>query len=192
MTRFLTASLAAALCLPSLSTPAAADHHLRGEGHAEMDHSGPSKAVCVLLPTKDSKVRGKIMFEEKDGKVHITGRVTGLEPNSKHGFHIHEFGDISDRKEGKSAGGHFAPGGHMHGKPSDEAGSRHVGDLGNIEADAEGVAKIDMTDDVIDLHGKDSILGRGVVVHVGEDKFTQPTGDAGGRAAVGVIGVAKE
>jgi len=39
------------------------------------------------------------------------------------------------------------------------------------------------------LAGPHSILGRGLVVHANPDKFTQPVGDAGGRVAVGVIGV---
>ena len=180
-------TLAAGLAGLMLTSLALADHHMEKEG----DHSGPQKAICLLVPTAGSEVSGYVMFEETDGKVRVTGEVTGLTPNAKHGFHIHEFGDLRDMKEGKSLGGHFAHGGDKHGKPSDPAEERHTGDLGNIQADGEGVAKIDISDTVIDLHGVESILGRGVVVHKGEDKFTQPTGDAGGRAAIGVIGVAK-
>ena len=54
-----------------------------------------------------------------------------------------------------------------HGAPSDE--SRHVGDLGNIEADSLGVATIAMTDLWLSLNGINSILGRGVVIHAGQD-----------------------
>ena len=40
--------------------------------------------------------------------------------------------------------------------------------------------------------GEDSIIGRGVIVHAGEDDLTsQPTGAAGARIAQGVIGIAK-
>ena len=164
--------------------PAAADHHMSG------DEVHNHVAVCVLLPTIGNNVTGIIQFAEENGKIHVTGTVRGLTPG-KHGFHVHEYGDISGLQDGKSTGGHFSPGGHDHGKPSDEAAKRHVGDLGNIEADGSGVAKIDFMDDVIALHGEDSIVGRGLVVHAGEDKFTQPTGDAGGRVAIGVIGMAK-
>ena len=172
-------------CLVFLASPASADHHMGGE------HAGPSKAVCTLFPTVGSEVVGVVIFEETDGKVTITGKVFNLTPG-KHGFHIHEFGDLSDLKSGKSTGGHFSPGGHDHGKPSDDAANRHVGDLGNIEADENGTAIINITDSVIDLHGENSILGRGIVVHAEEDKFTQPTGDAGGRVAIGTIGIAKD
>jgi Cu-Zn family superoxide dismutase len=42
------------------------------------------------------------------------------------------------------------------------------------------------------LSGADSIIGRAVIVHEkADDLKTQPTGNAGGRLACGVIGVAK-
>jgi Cu-Zn family superoxide dismutase len=67
---------------------------------------------------------------------------------------------------------------------------RHVGDLGNIES-KDGVATIDMIDPALGFMGANSIIGRGVVVHEkADDLKTQPTGNAGGRLAVGVIGVA--
>ena len=73
-----------------------------------------------------------------------------------------------------------------------KAEMRHVGDLGNITADANG--KVDLTIENASLlfHGPTSIIGRGVVVHAkADDLKSQPSGDAGGRLAVGVIGVAK-
>ena len=178
-------ALLPAAALAVAAAPAMADHHMAGE------HDGPNRAVCVLLPTIGNQVTGVVMFEETDGKVRVTGTVNYLTPG-KHGFHVHEFGDISGLTDGKSTGGHFSPGGHDHGKPSDEAAKRHIGDLGNIEAGEDGVATIDITDDVIDLHGEHSIIGRAIVVHAGEDKYTQPTGDAGARVAIGVIGIAKD
>lgn len=41
---------------------------------------------------------------------------------------------------------------------------RHVGDLGNIEADSSGVAKVDIADKVISLTGAHNIIGRTLVV----------------------------
>lgn len=118
----------------------------------------------------------------------MIGSIRGLKPGL-HGFHVHQFGDLRKVDDGSSAGDHFAPHGHQHGRPDTE--SRHVGDLGNIEADVNGVAHVDKVDDVISLAGSNSILGRALVVHAGEDKFTPPSGDAGSRVAFGVIGVAE-
>ncbi len=77
-----------------------------------------------------------------------------------------------------------------HGDPSKTA-PRHLGDLGNIEADKSGKATYDMVDPDLPLSGANSIIGHGVVIHEKADDFGQPVGNAGGRLAVGVIGIAK-
>ncbi len=149
----------------------------------------PDKAIAVLHPTQGSEVSGSVTFGESGGSVKVVADISGLTPG-KHGFHIHEFGDCSDAKAA-SAGGHFNPGKHNHGAP--DASDRHEGDLGNIEADASGKAHLELTDKALKLTGSNGILGRAVIVHEkADDLKTQPTGDAGGRLACGVIGVAKQ
>jgi Cu-Zn family superoxide dismutase len=151
--------------------------------------SNVSKAVAVLHPTTGSSVRGMVTFEQASNGVKVVADVEGLTPG-KHGFHIHKYGDCS-APDGTSAGGHFNPEGKPHGGPTDK--ERHVGDLGNIVADADGKAHFEWTDTVIALFGPHCIVGRAVIVHAGEDDLTsQPTGDAGARAACGVIGIAEE
>lgn len=147
-----------------------------------------SEAVCVVSGFDSHKISGTLKFVQHGENVHITGEIHGLNPG-EHGFHVHEYGDLSDHETGKSAGGHFNPENQPHGRPTDE--KRHVGDLGNITANEDGVAKVDITDHVISLNGPHSIIGRAIIIHVDSDKFTQPTGDAGARAAGGVIGIAK-
>jgi Cu-Zn family superoxide dismutase len=143
------------------------------------------RAVCVLDPIAKSGVTGTIVFEMVNNHVHVSGKISGLTPG-KHGFHVHQFGDLSDSEKGESAGGHFNPHRMQHGAP--DARTRHVGDLGNVEANSEGVAVIDQDDRLIKLSGGDSIIGRSIVVHEKADTFGQPTGNAGGRVAFGVIG----
>lgn len=82
-----------------------------------------------------------------------------------------------------------------HGAPSDS--DRHVGDLGNFETDGQGNAKGSVSDKMIKLIGPESVLGRTIVVHAGTDDLGQgghaeskKTGNAGGRPACGVIGIA--
>ena len=89
----------------------------------------------------------------------MTGTIVGLSPG-KHGFHVHEFGDYTDGCD--SAGSHFNPYGKEHGGPDDE--ERHAGDLGNVVADENGVANVDIVDAQIPLDGPNSIIGRSIVV----------------------------
>jgi Cu-Zn family superoxide dismutase len=113
----------------------------------------------------------------------------GLNPG-QYGFHIHEYGDCT-APAGTSAGGHFNPENQPHAGP-DQA-QRHVGDLGNLEADNSGNAHYEKTDTHLKFDGRDSIIGRGVIVHTGvDDLVSQPSGNAGPRVACGVIGVAKD
>jgi Cu-Zn family superoxide dismutase len=143
------------------------------------------KAVAVLHPASGSKVHGEITFTQKGDTVEIKGEVMGLTPGL-HAFHIHEFGDCSSH-DAMSTGGHFNPTKKKHGAPDSE--ERHVGDLGNIKADDEGKAVINMKDKIISLTGKNSIVGRGAIIHAAPDDFkTQPTGNAGARIASGVVG----
>jgi Cu-Zn family superoxide dismutase len=147
-----------------------------------------TKAIAVLHPTAGNNVAGIVTFTAFGDNVKVVADITGLTPG-KHGFHIHEFGDCSDPKAA-SAGGHFNPGHKQHGAP--DSSERHAGDLGNIEADASGKAHLESTDSVMKLNGADSIVGHAVIVHEkADDLKTQPTGDAGGRVACGVIGIAK-
>lgn len=148
----------------------------------------PTKAIAVLHPTAGSNVTGTVTFTASGDSVRVVADISGLTPG-KHGFHIHEFGDCSSA-DGKSAGGHFNPTNHQHGAP--DAADRHEGDLGNIDADASGKVHLDITDKVLKMTGAESIIGHAVIVHEkADDMKTQPTGDAGGRVACGVIGIAK-
>jgi len=145
----------------------------------------PTIGVAGLIPTEGNDARGTIVLREKDDGLHITGEVTGLKPGL-HGFHIHEYGDVRD-PHAKAAGGHFNPGDTAHGGPQDE--EHHAGDLGNIEANQDGVAQVDIHAPWLKLH---YVIGRSIVVHAGEDDLqSQPSGDAGPRVAMGVIGIAQ-
>ncbi len=148
--------------------------------------SAPTGAIAVIHPTEGNDIQGTVSFEQAGEAVRVTGELRNLSPGM-HGFHVHEYGDCS-ASDATSAGGHYAPHGKPHGAPEDV--ERHVGDLGNIEANAEGIAQIDMVDSLIALSGPNSILGRAVVVHQGEDDLeSQPSGDAGPRVGCGVVGV---
>ncbi len=151
----------------------------------------PGKAIAILHPAGDGKVAGTVTFVEEADGVKVHAEITGLTPG-KHGFHIHEFGDCS-APDLASAGGHFNPTNSPHAGP--DASERHEGDMGNIEADVSGKATLDYLDhhiSILSAKDKESVLGRSVIIHAkADDLKTQPSGDAGGRLACGVIGVAK-
>jgi Cu-Zn family superoxide dismutase len=148
----------------------------------------PTKAIAVLHPTQGNHVEGTVTFTKAGNEMKIVADVSGLTPG-KHGFHIHEYGDCSS-PDGKAAGGHFNPTNNPH--AGHDAAQRHEGDMGNLEADASGKAHLELTDSMMMMSGEKSIIGRGVIVHEKEDDLkSQPVGNAGGRVACGVIGIAK-
>ncbi len=157
-----------------------------GNALAEHAPSAAADAVAVILPTKASKsdTAGTVVLKQMKGYVLVTGEVTGLTPGD-HGFHIHMYGDTR-ADDGTSAGGHYNPKGHDHGGLHSK--DRHEGDLGNITANADGVAKVDVKAEGLDLH---HVLGRSIVIHGGTDDLkSQPSGNAGPRVGIGVIAVA--
>ena len=155
--------------------------------HVEKDSVAVTKAVAILFPTKGSDVKGRVTFTQNGKAIHVHAEMSGLTAG-EHGFHIHEFGVWSE--DGMSSGGHFNPSRAAH--ASHDSPKRHIGDLGNITANANGNAILDLDDSYLTFHGTHSIIGRGMVVHEkADDLKTQPTGNAGGRLAVGVIGIAK-
>jgi len=157
-----------------------------GEGHKSAESM--TKAISVLHPTEGNNVQGVVAFTKANKGVRIQVGIEGLAPGL-HGFHIHEYGDCSS-PDATSAGGHFNPDNMPHAAPTAE--KRHAGDLGNIEADGAGVARLDVMDNHLSFDGPHSIVGRAVIVHLSPDDFsTQPTGNAGARVACGVIGFAK-
>ena len=167
----------------------AAEKHGDTRGHAG-GWASVKQLVAVLQPTAGNKCKGTIRFTQEGEKIKITAEIEGLTPNQKHAMHIHEFGDAS-AADGMSAGGHYNPEKHDHGLPS-IGHKRHAGDLGNLQADANGKAKYELTVDNITLAGlKNPIIGRGVIVHAKPDDGGQPVGNAGPRIACGVIGIAQ-
>ena len=152
------------------------------------------QAIAVLPNNK-----GVVHFEEVTPKgasipkVKISYEIRGLS-NGKHGFHIHEAGDLSEGC--KSACAHFNPLNKNHGGPHSK--ERHAGDLGNVVSHG-GLAKGEVTCEHLSLReGKFNILGRSIIVHEDEDDLGKgkgekraeslKTGNAGKRLMCVVIG----
>ncbi len=180
-------ALPLALLTPGCSTEGSHHQHHGGKSH-ETSWSSVKQLVATIKPTAGNKCSGTVRFTEVDGSVYVYAELEGLTPNAKHAMHIHEFGDATGT-DGTKAGGHYNPEGHQHGLP--EAAMRHAGDLGNVQADANGKAVYRLTVDNVSMVGlKNPIIGRGVIVHAKTDDGGQPVGNAGPRIGVGVIGIA--
>ena len=144
-------------------------------------------AVSVMIPTEGQMVTGVVTFVEVTGGVRVKADIIGLSPGP-HGIHIHQYGDCRS-EDGRLAGGHFNPENQSHEAP--DVTHRHAGDLGNIVADQNGNADLDIVNPLISLQGTNGIVGRSVVVHAQADDFTtQPDGGSGERLACGTIGIA--
>ena len=151
-------------------------------------------AVALVRENDNSGVSGVVSFAQEGDKITITATIKGL-AKGKHGFHIHEFGNL---KEGcQSCGSHYNPFGKTHAGPADAV--RHVGDLGNIESDGVNDSQFSIVDHLIRLDGEHNVLGRSVVIHKDEDDLgtgnfpdSKTTGHAGARIACGIIALAEK
>jgi Cu-Zn family superoxide dismutase len=158
----------------------------------------PVIAVAIMKPAlaattqpTNNNVSGTVTFTQIGDSVKVVADITGLAPNTKHGFHIHQKPDLSS-PDLLSAGGHFNPGHHMHGGPT--TSPVHEGDLGNLTADDNGAVHYELTVNNITIGtgAANDILNHSVIIHAKPDDFsTQPTGNSGARVAGGVIELQK-
>ena len=142
-------------------------------------------AMTSLRPTANSTAQGTVHLQElADGGVEVQVDLTGV-PAGVHGFHVHEFGNCGDN--GNAAGGHFNPTSMPHAAP--DAASHHAGDFGNVTAGANGEVHTRFTTRSITVtEGQRSAVGKAIILHANpDDLMTQPTGNAGGRIACGVV-----
>jgi len=148
--------------------------------------------------TSSSFVVGTITFTQKvgeskvliEGKLQLEANFPGV-ANLTLGFHIHQTSNFTGGCA--STGSHYNPENKTHGGPFDA--TRHVGDLGNVNFTvADKTATVSFSDSVISLVGRQTIVGRSLVIHLGTDDLGRggqddslTTGHAGGRYACGPI-----
>jgi superoxide dismutase, Cu-Zn family len=144
-----------------------------------------SPASAELVDAKGQTL-GTVTFTETPEGVRVRAQLKNLQPHSKHGFHVHQ-GAVCDAPSFESAGEHFNPDAVAHGGPHESI--RHPGDLGNIESDKSGTAKLDRTVKGATLgNGKYSLEGHALILHTkADDMKSQPAGNAGDRLACGVV-----
>jgi superoxide dismutase, Cu-Zn family len=139
----------------------------------------------AVMSSVDKKVSGEITFEQTRQGVKVLAHFEGLKPKSVHGMHVHEFGKC-DPPKFESAGGHFNPHDTAHGGPASP--EHHPGDFGNVVADSQGRARVEILMRKNKPRGIRPLLDKAVILHVDpDDLHSQPTGNAGDRLACGLI-----
>jgi Cu-Zn family superoxide dismutase len=145
------------------------------------------EAVAVI---DTGKIKGTVIFTQRDDHVRIKLDIKGLKKSHQHGFHIHESGDL--REGCKSCCAHYNPNGTEHGGLD----GGHAGDLGNIKTDEEGNCPMSLKTDKFIV---DEILGRSIIIHEDTDDLgegghedSKTTGHSGARIACSVIGISKD
>lgn len=148
---------------------------------------GMNNLNLTINAASDSNLSGTVNFTQNGNEVTMNVNIAGITPG-EHAIHIHENGDCS-AADASSAGGHWNPTEHAHGKFGSDA--YHMGDIGNLTADADGNATLEFSTDKWCLGCDDetkNLIGKSLIIHEGVDDFTtQPTGDAGGRIGCVVI-----
>jgi Cu-Zn family superoxide dismutase len=139
------------------------------------------RADAQVRPTVGNAVRGTVTFIERSDGVQVTYNLSGLPPNSDHALQVHERGDCN-AADASSAGDVFAPAADRL-----KSGVRVEGDLGNIHADATGVATGFIVAPDVSLDGVRSVLGRSVLIHHDPSDPAFPEHSVGPALACGMI-----
>jgi len=144
-------------------------------------------AVAILKGTAPgSDIMGTVTLTEEKGGLTVVAKVSHVPPGS-HGFHIHSLGNCGNM--GQNAGGHFNPDHAPHGLyPMDGPMRAMAGDMGNITVLPDGSGDFSVFMPGLTLNdGKYAVNGLSIILHEKRDDFSQPSGNAGGRIACGII-----
>ena len=172
-----------------MQAPATPRKHPVSDGAPQVDPklAAPTTLDLEFAPKSGSALTGRARLTQTREGVRVQLELKNVKPGD-HAAHVHEKGDCS-AADASSAGEHFNPSGHAHGLPT--ASERHVGDMGNLNADKDGEGILDIVLERANLTSDDaaSLLGRSIVVHEKLDDGGQPSGNAGGR--IGCVEIPK-
>lgn len=148
---------------------------------------GPVSASADLRDFTGRSV-GSATLSEANGGLRIRIDVTALPPGPR-AAHIHTTGQCQG-PDFSSAGPHWNPTNRAHGSQNPQG--PHHGDLPNLMVGTDGRGSLEFVIPGASLAGPDPVLldsdGAAVVIHESTDDYrTDPSGNAGGRIACGVV-----
>jgi superoxide dismutase, Cu-Zn family len=147
-----------------------------------------AQTAKAVLKDGNGKEVGAAELTQTPVGVLITLSVKDL-PAGEHAFHVH--GVAKCEPPFTSAGGHFNPGSKKHGLMAGEG--PHAGDMPNLHIPAGGTLAVEVLNGAVTLEkGKPNSLfgpeGSALIIHASKDDYkTDPTGEAGGRIACGIV-----
>jgi len=158
---------------------AAGCHEVAGEEGGQVSPG----AAGDVAPLGGSGVSGRATFYQQGDILLVTIDLMGLAPGP-HGVAVDEHGSCGDH--GGAAGGYFKPAGQDDGPGMGKHSP--AGDLGNIVADGNGMAHLQVEDHGLSLDGPDSVVGLTLVVYADQDDLkSQGPGASGARIGCGMI-----
>jgi Cu-Zn family superoxide dismutase len=149
-----------------------------------------NKGLEVDFKTSDGQDAGSALLTPAGNGVKVKLDLKGL-PEGEHAIHVHASAKC-DGPDFKTAGGHLNPDNKEHGTKNPKG--PHAGDMPmNLQVMADGTDHVSFVTQSISLKkdAKNSVFANGgtafIIHEKADDMMTDPTGNAGGRIACGVI-----
>lgn len=156
-------------------------------GCATLEQPPIERLGTAALHLGNGQPAGTAQLLASGEEVSISIALAGLMPGTR-AVHLHTTGSC-EPPDFQSAGGHLNPGGHQHG--ADNPQGPHLGDLPNAIIGANGAGTVSALLSASRAEALAAIFdtdGTAVVVHANADDYrTDPSGNAGGRIACGVL-----